>query len=465
MIGLAAALLALPVGGPAWGDDRREEARRAEREFAEVQLFAGGRGLHITPGLYHLYDLVERPEFPLDFGWAFRWLGFHLEGRRVAGLFGVDYRGSRVGVLGCAGCHSGRAAGRSIVGLGNKTIDVALVAAVVQAFARPFQWTEAFFPEHDRRLIEDMAAFTETLRDPRRANRTRGLVPIAMIQHWFYRQAGRAMPVDLPAAWVKVPHLWGYGEKRRAGLFSDGFGDGAEPGWAAMVELAGGQTAEAVRRYRDRLEEVEAGLERLLPPPYPFAIDAERAAHGRRVFARVCASCHGNYRRDAQGLPVFEEPRHIAWEAVGTDPERLRCVTPEFRYLVATSPLADMVRGLPRPAGYFAPRLEGVWARFPYLHNASVPTIHALLSEPAERPQAFSLGEAGEWHRFDPEALGVAAPARGSEEEAALLRWARRGWRSVYWTARPGHSNQGHAFGVSLPESDKKALIEYLKTL
>ena len=202
MTGAALALFLLTAPPP-----RQAQAREAAEAFTQVHLFEDGRGLHVAPGLYHLYDLVERPQWPVDFSWAFRRLGFNLQGRHVVGLFGADYRGSWVAVLGCVGCHSGRAAGRFVVGLGNKNIDVALIALVAQAFARPFQWSEAFLPEHDRRLIEEVMAFTTRLRDPRHTNRTNGLVPSAMIQHWFYRQAGRQIPDDLPAAYVKVPHL------------------------------------------------------------------------------------------------------------------------------------------------------------------------------------------------------------------------------------------------------------------
>jgi hypothetical protein len=34
-----------------------------------------------------------------------------------------------------------------------------------------------------------------------------------------------------------------------------------------------------------------------------------------------------------------------------------------------------------------------------------------------------------------------------------------------YDTSVPGNSNQGHLFGTDLPKDQKKALLEYLKTL
>ena len=36
---------------------------------------------------------------------------------------------------------------------------------------------------------------------------------------------------------------------------------------------------------------------------------------------------------------------------------------------------------------------------------------------------------------------------------------------TAYDTSAPGNSNAGHAYGTTLPADDKRALLEYLKTL
>ena len=46
--------------------------------------------------------------------------------------------------------------------------------------------------------------------------------------------------------------------------------------------------------------------------------------------------------------------------------------------------------------------LNGVWATPPYLHNASVPSVYALLSPIEERPKKFYLGN----REYDPVNLG-----------------------------------------------------------
>ncbi len=42
--------------------------------------------------------------------------------------------------------------------------------------------------------------------------------------------------------------------------------------------------------------------------------------------------------------------------------------------------------------GYADHPLDGVWARAPYLHNGSVPTLRDLMDAPAERPDTFYRG-------------------------------------------------------------------------
>ena len=105
--------------------------------------------------------------------------------------------------------------------------------------------------------------------------------------------------------------------------------------------------------------------------------------------------------------------------------------------------------------------LNGVWATPPYLHNGSVPTVEALLGPPEDRPKKFYLGN----REYDPVNLGYKFDkiANGFEFDTSIR----------------GNSNRGHEFrkdfskdkeikgviGPALSADDRKALIEYLKTL
>ena len=100
-----------------------------------------------------------------------------------------------------------------------------------------------------------------------------------------------------------------------------------------------------------------------------------------------------------------------------------------------------------RPYDYKARPLSGIWASAPYLHNGSVPTLAALLS--TERPPRFAVGKV----EFDPQAVGLSDQVL---DEAQVSRFDSH---------LPGNGNGGHLYGTGLAEADKRALIEYLKTL
>ena len=73
-----------------------------------------------------------------------------------------------------------------------------------------------------------------------------------------------------------------------------------------------------------------------------------------------------------------------------------------------------------------------------------MPTLAALLSPPTNRPVRFMRGSV----RYDPVGVGFAGD-RGA----------------MFDTGLPGNAAAGHDWGTDLPETDKRALIEYLKTL
>lgn len=116
--------------------------------------------------------------------------------------------------------------------------------------------------------------------------------------------------------------------------------------------------------------------------------------------------------------------------------------------------MPNLIRG---EFAYKVRSLNGIWATPPYLHNGSIPTIDALLGPADERPKTFYLG-----HReYDPEKLGY--------------RYEKLTNGFEFDTSLRGNSNRGHEFtddekaygrvGPALSPSDRKALIEYLKTL
>ena len=95
--------------------------------------------------------------------------------------------------------------------------------------------------------------------------------------------------------------------------------------------------------------------------------------------------------------------------------------------------------------------LQGIWAAAPYLHNGSIPTLAQLLTPAAQRVTSFSLGPA-----YDQVNIGLAATQPGSTST-----FQATGCDDL----NSGNSNCGHEFGTNLSAANKRALMEYLKTL
>jgi hypothetical protein len=196
------------------------------------------------------------------------------------------------------------------------------------------------------------------------------------------------------------------------------------------------------------LERVERYVTILPAPSYPFAIDHDLAAKGEPVFNQQCSACHApNGKQTGQVIPLTERN-------LGTDRHRLDMWPKEAadRYNHFADGYSWGFHELRKvlPEGYQAVLLDGIWLRAPYLHNGSVPTLIDLLALPKDRPRKFYRG----YDVFDP--VNVGFVSTGAEA-------ARLGFE--YDTSVPGNSNQGHTYGTELSEEQKRALVEFLKTL
>ncbi|MCE8522069.1 hypothetical protein KBY30_13830 [Ruegeria pomeroyi] len=120
---------------------------------------------------------------------------------------------------------------------------------------------------------------------------------------------------------------------------------------------------------------------------------------------------------------------------------------------------------------YKARSLNGIWATAPYLHNGSVPTLYDLLlpvrmrnvataldaelpEDAATRPEVFGVGS----REFDPVKVGFVS---GLDQNPFTFRARGEDGEPI-----PGNFNSGHDYGTAgLSEEDRRALVEYLKTL
>lgn len=280
--------------------------------------------------------------------------------------------------------------------------------------------------------------------------------------------------------------------------------------------------------WADNLDRIEEQLRLLKAPAWPAALfpqpapaDAQRIAdlqaRGRDLFGRNCASCHGSFGPEVNQYKVVmvrlsgpERERTDPWMACNAYTYNARSgvlagVKEGYfngRALGPIEPtgtlLATMVKGtlvgkkgqilkqagntilgvnrppvaLPQefpdtPEGRIAARLQrcltddnellaykarpldGIWATAPYLHNGSVPSLYDLMLPAAQRPRSFKTGT----RQYDPVNVGfVTGAAPGND--------------FTFDTGLRGNSNMGHDYGVgSLNETDRRALVEYMKTL
>jgi hypothetical protein len=97
--------------------------------------------------------------------------------------------------------------------------------------------------------------------------------------------------------------------------------------------------------------------------------------------------------------------------------------------------------------------LYGIWATAPYLHNGSVPNLAELLLWPENRKSSFMVGS----RKYDADNVGYVTTETPFKD----------GTLTVGAGAQPGNSNAGHKYpkDKELDEGERKALLEYLKTL
>ncbi len=461
-------------------DVRVLKHQKAADIFTNWHFFENGRGMTISPNMSrlmwmlgedrradikHIKDPKEKADIITNF--IAKKYGFVVQDEKLMGVFNVKYKNMDIGVLGCTACHSGKAAGIFVPGLGNKTIDPYTVGRDTLRIQRFWGFGNR---NPDFKYIHEKALyFAKVTSDRNIASLTRGLVPDSTIKTFFYKDHGLPYPKDMGRGQVKAPHLWGIKEKRPAGVFNDGSLSGDSYAWIFGAELFASDSGEHLRAVLTQIKWLtDKVLANLLPPQYPFKIDKDRVLRGQEVYKNTCIKCHGGHERDPQGHPIYTTPKVIPKHIVKTDEEKLNIIDDEFIRLVETGSLRDLLTFEEENIrkGYFAPKLWGVWSRFPYMHNGSIPSLYDILLPPEKRPIIFSMLEAGEEYRFDKERVGLTL--FDQREYKRKLRSAIKGDRDIYYIKREGQSNQGHYFVKTfgkLTHEDRLDLIEYLKTL
>lgn len=207
------------------------------------------------------------------------------------------------------------------------------------------------------------------------------------------------------------------------------------------------------------------------------SLNLEMAIKGEKHFKKSCAKCHGHYEkkwRKDQKIPLKEKVRTVrVWyhkvtpvKDVGTDPLRYQGMK-YFSDHLNKLEISQSIKTIVKPQqGYVPPPLVGIWARWPYMHNNSIPNLCELLTPSNKRRKKYVAGPAVDPQTdFSTDCVGYPYP------EDAPKEWKLN---PEYWydANRQGMSNSGHDQRIFLKNGEeiyttrqKKELIEFLKTL
>lgn len=120
---------------------------------------------------------------------------------------------------------------------------------------------------------------------------------------------------------------------------------------------------------------------------------------------------------------------------------------------------------------YKAPSHEGVWATAPYLHNGSVPNLYLMLSTKDERDRQAKIFCVGHDLTYDPVNVGFVLNNECPDLfklDTTLRNNGNKGheFRNAKGCEkREGERGERGVLGCELSDRERKALVEYLKTL
>jgi hypothetical protein len=333
------------------------------------------------------------------------------------------------------------------------TTERVLAAAAQAARARSLVWPDAVRAPIVRATVSALRERAEARGID--AERLAAGLPgrVATIESFAMALGARGSHVPLGATigWAKIPDVRGF--PYRDTLSWDGVGAGSPVALAAEADFAFGARPQWFESHRHIATSLYLFLKRFdRKLPYPAPIDATLARRGGEVFDATCARCHGFYAPDGPQPRVRYRERVVPVALVGTDAARADAVTPEFVAAANAVPLTHGVSTVAATGGYVPPVLLDVWARGTYGHAGQWPSIDVLATKPDLRPRRFVVDLDAP---YDAPRMGLTwrpgtdAPARGYAYDAAA----------------PGQGVEGHRFLCDLPDGDRRAVVEYLKTL
>jgi mono/diheme cytochrome c family protein len=356
----------------------------------------------------------------------------------------------------CLQCHAQVFDGKLIIGLGNSTIDFtggekldpknAVAAEKLLKNLDPDKYEAA---EPFLRVVKAVGAKLNTqVKGVNIADRLAALLASHRDRNTFrwsdealLKVPDEVIPTDVPPWWL----LW-----KKNAMFYNGFGRGDFGRFLMASNLfTVNDTAES-REVDSHFNDVLAYIQSLRAPAYPKQLNRSLVKEGGILFVQNCSKCHGSYG-NAGKYPNLLIPESV----IGTDSMLFKSNYQSSQFIDwfnnSWFAQGDHPARLEPFDGYIAPPLDGIWITAPYLHNGSVPDLETLLNS-KERPKYWSRD-------FDNPQYNYEDPGWKYQ-----VHTAPEG-TTVYNTTLPGYGNYGHTFGDKLSNGERKAIIEYLKTL
>jgi len=219
-------------------------------------------------------------------------------------------------------------------------------------------------------------------------------------------------------------------------------------------------------------------LDQFQAPKWPEVfgkLDQKKVEQGRKIFyqkkykvtgvydlenreqgemQRSCADCHSIASDDAPQYFYNVGTSEARWrqsydnaEAISGVYKQVSIVT---NYIYRDSAELREMKPWVARKGYKARTLDGIWSTAPYLHNGSIPNLTSLFSPYEERPKTFWVGNL----EYDPKNVGFRMEKPVGKHATLFDEGELK-----------ANSAKGHTFGTELKPNEKRALIEYLKSL
>ena len=356
----------------------------------------------------------------------------------------------------CLQCHAQVFDGKLIVGLGNALSDYTVnrqgTALFAERFLKNLKGEDASKYDAAKSFIKSIKTISPFLITNTKGVNLADALAALLVAHrdpttlaWsdkaLMELPKEIIPTDVPAWWLL---------KKKNAMFYNGFGRGDFGRFLMASNLLTVKDTSEAKEVDSHFNDVLAYINSIQAPKYPLPIDTKIAADGKKIFKATCQKCHGSYGENPS-YPNLLIPESI----IKTDSALFSSnySSPQFVNWFNKSwfTTGDHPAKLVPYRGYIAPPLDAVWITAPYFHNGSVPNLETVLNSKI-RPKY--------WRRdFVKPSYNYEIPGYNFEEKAQPSK------SDIYNTTQKGFGNEGHYFGDKFTSLQRRAVIEYLKTL